>query len=158
MKIFLIILLLSTFEGKAETLIQVRNRVNTWLTNHVGGANGLVSKQNAYAASHGGKFWQGLITFTAIPNHTASTAADAPADRLTAHPTDQTNSWHDLFPAWDSETFPAAAKIDVYDGPSGKGWFLTVFVRYDGVTYARRKWWGPVTNDYDWRVFDPLTE
>lgn len=155
MKLLLAILLLSASWSQAETLVQVRNRVNTWLTNHVGGVNGLVARQNTYAANHGGRYWQGLITFSTVPNHTPGAAGDARADRLTVRPTDQAESWQDLFPEWDTENFAAAAKINVYDGPSGKGWNLTVFVRYNGVIYHRQKWWGPESHDFDWTIYDP---
>ena len=156
MKILLILSsLLLASPIHAETLVQLRNRVDTWLTNHVGGASGLVAKQNTYASNHGGKFWQGLITFSALPAHTAVVVADTSADRLTLHPTDQTESWHDFVPAWDSETFAAAARVDVYDGPSGKGWCLTVWVKYEGTVYSRKKCFGPdVSGDYAWRVED----
>ena len=146
--------LLSTNWSQAETLVQLRNRVNTWLTNHVGGANGLVSKQNAYFVANG-KYWQGLLSFSSIPNRTASTVADAPADRLALHPTDQASSWTNFVPTWSGELFAAAAQVDTYDGPIGKGWSLTVWVRYEGVTYQRKKCFGPdVSDDFDWRVWE----
>ena len=147
-------MLIST-SAYAETLVQLRERVNTWLTNHVGGVNGLVARQNAYYVAHNNRFWQGLITHSAIPFHQSAVTGDAPADRLSFHPTDQADTWEDMFPEWSSETFAAAAKIDVYNGPTGKGWILTVYVRFNGVTYARCKSFGPNTSfDFDWRVYD----
>jgi len=126
----------------SETLNQLRLRVDNKLTNMV---PTLVARQNTYASNHGGKFWQGLITFSALPAHTTSTVADSIADRLTVRPTDQDTSWSDVFPEWDSELFAAAAKIDVYDGSEGKGWVLTVYVKHNGITYYRVKAWGNET-------------
>lgn len=154
MKLFLIltILLISANWSHAETLNQLRNRCNTFLTNKV---PILVARQNTYASNHGGRFFQGLITHSSIPAHTTSTAGDAPGNRLTFRPTDQIESWADILPEFNSENFAAAATIDVYNGPSGNGWFLTVWVRHNGVIYQRQKWWGPENHDYDWRIWDP---
>jgi hypothetical protein len=152
MKLFLTILLVSATWSQAETLVQLRNRVNTKLTNTV---PLLVARQNTYFAAHT-NYFQGLITFSSIPAHTTTATADSLADRLTFHPTDQAETWSSLFPEFDIELFAAAAKIDVYDGPSGKGWVLSVFVKHNGIIYQRQKWWGPENNDFDWRIYDPL--
>lgn len=40
---------------------------------------------------------------------------------------------------------PAAMVIDVYDGPQGKGWQATVFVRVLGTVYSRTQQVGPET-------------
>jgi hypothetical protein len=137
--------------GRSETLAQLRNRVNTKLTNTV---PLLVARQNTYFAAHT-NYFQGLITFSSIPAHTTTTVADSLADRLTFHPTDQSETWASLFPEFNIELFAAAAKIDVYDGPSGKGWYLTVSVKHNGVIYQRQKWWGAENHDFDWAIYDP---
>lgn len=154
MKLLLILtmLLFSANWSHAETLNQLRNRVDTWLTNKFTGANGLISRQNAYFAANG-KYWQGLITHSSFPTHTTSTTGDTTADKLTFHPTDQQSSWSTFLPEWTGENFAAAAKIDVYDGPSGKGWIVHVFVKFNGVVYERRKTFGPSTAwDFAWRI------
>lgn len=148
----LTIVFLSANWSHAETLVQLRNRVDNWLTNKV---PVLVARQNTYASNHNGKFWQGLITHATIPSHVPATAGDVTADRLTFTPTDQAESWLDILPEWEPEAFAAAARVDTYNGPSGRGWILTVWVRFNGVTYVRAKGFGPETNhDHDWRVFD----
>ena len=139
--------------GRSETLNQLRNRVDTKLTNMV---PILVARQNAYFTNHN-HYWQGLITFTALPSHTASTVADSLADRLAFHPTDQSESWSDLFPEFNIETFAAGAIVTVYDGPTGvdKGWILRVIVKYNGVIYERQKVFGSLTTlDFNWRVLN----
>lgn len=139
----------------AETLVQLRNRVDTFLTNKVGGANGLIARQNAYFAANG-KYWQGLVTHSAIPTHDSATVGDTSANRLTFKPTDQSETWGDFLPEWNAETFAAAVVIDVYDGPGGKGWIVIVFVRYSGTIYQRCKSFGPDTSfDFAWRIWDP---
>lgn len=150
MKLFLAILFLSS-SLHAETLGQLRNRVDTWLTNKV---PVLVARQNTYFTNHN-RYWQGLITHASIPAHVTATAGDATADKLTFTPTDQAESWLDILPEWQPEVFAAAAVISVYSGPGGKGWNLTVWVRFNGTIYQRQKWWGPENQDYDWRVYDP---
>jgi len=156
MKTLLIAICLLVNSAYAETLQQLRVRVDTSLTNHMIGAKGLINRQNNYASNHGGKFWQGLLTFSSLPNHTPTTPGDSLADRLTSHPTDQSVSWHDVFPEWDTELFAAGALVDVYDGPLGSGWSITIFVKYQGIVYQRKKCFGPdVSDDYDWRIFDP---
>lgn len=129
----------------------MRNRVDTWLTNRFGILN---SRQNTYFANHG-KYFQGLLTHTVTPNHTASTTADITADRLALHPTDQLESWLDAIPTLDGEVLAGAIAIDVFNGPRGQGWVLTVYVRYNGTTYRRIKAVGAETErDESWAVYD----
>jgi hypothetical protein len=134
---------------QGETLNQLRLRVDTKLTNLF---PTLVNRQNNYFQFNN-KYWQGLLIFSSLPAHTTTNVADAPADRLTVHPTDQSSSWSDVFPEWNSELFAAGAQIDVYNSPKGKGWILTVFVKHNGNIYQRQKWWGPENNDFDWRLY-----
>jgi hypothetical protein len=115
----------------------------------------LVARQNTYAASHNGKFFQGLLTFSSLPAHTTTQSADKLADRLTAKPTDQSLSWADAFPEFNTELFAAGAKVDVYDGPIGKGWWIVVYVKHNGIVYHRCKSFGPdKSRDHDWEVYE----
>lgn len=142
----------SLSSARAETLAQVRNRIDTWLTNKI--VNIVIPKQNNYAANHGGNFWQGLISHSIIPAHTAGTAGDSTGDRFTLHPTDQNSSWIDAVPDFTGETWPSAAVIDVFEGPLGKGWVATLYVMYNGIIYQRTKGFGPGGSSYDraWTV------
>lgn len=151
----LTIVFLSANWSHAETLVQLRNRVDNWLTNKFTGANGLIARQNAYFATNN-KYWQGLITHSSPPAHSSTNVADAPADKFTFHPTDQPATWTDFLPEWNGENFAAAAQIDVYNGESGRGWIVRVFVRYGGTIYERCKSFGPDTSfDFAWRVYEP---
>lgn len=154
MKPFLFIFVLF-FSGQiqAETLVQLRNRVDVWLTNRW---PMVVSRQNAYLTNHG-RYWQGLITHTSIPAHESTTSADSTGDKLTLRPTDQTETWLDIFPEWSSESLAAAVVMDVYSGPEGQGWIATVFVKFNGTIYKRTKATGPETwRDSVWSIFAPL--
>jgi len=140
--IFLILLLTST-PSFCATISQVRNKVDTWLSNHW---STVVNRQNNYFTNHGG-YWQGLITHstTTVPSFTSSVDGDVKPDQFSFHPTDQTSSWLDAFSEWESEFFPAALKVDVYSGPSGKGYVATVYVKYNGTIYTRSQNVGPET-------------
>jgi len=154
MKLLLMLFLLSTTLARAENLSDLRFRVDTWLTNHFSLLN---SRQNTYKTAHG-KFFQGFITHSVVPNQTDSTTNDVPANQLTLHPSDQTENWTDLIPELSSENMAGAIKIDVYKGPTGFGWVVSVYVKYNGTIYRRVKAIGNEASSRDeaWRVFDPL--
>lgn len=151
----LTIVFLSANWSHAETLGQLRNRIDLWLTNKV---PVLVAKQTIYFSTHA-KYWQGLITHSAIPSHVTAIAGDVAADRLTFTPSDVAESWADIVPEFNLEVFAAAARVDQYSGEQGKGWVLTVWVRFNSAIYVRAKGFGPETNhDHDWRVYDALAQ
>jgi hypothetical protein len=81
--------------------------------------------QEAFRAARG-RYWQGVETPGVAPG----------APDLAARPTDQAESWGDVvgplsLPAeWD-----VRLRVDVYDGPAGKGWTLTAS------TAGRRRTW-----------------
>jgi len=140
--------LLACSTSHAETLAALRLRVDTWLTNRFSLLN---SRQNAYFVSHG-KYFQGLITHSALPAQTTAATAVAAPDGLTFHHADRSETWQDFLPEI-NETLAGAIVIDVYDGPQGKGWIVTVYVRYNGTTYRRIKSVGPDTSrDAPWEV------
>lgn len=131
------------------TLAQARDRVDTWLANHW---PNFVARQENFRANRG-RYWQGLLTHTSIPNHLSGGAADAVADRLSVHPTDQFEDWKTAFPEWDGVPIPAAVKVDTYGGPQGQGWCATIYVRFNGTLYSRAQNVGPESyRTYGWRV------
>lgn len=149
-----LLVLLSWWNAHAETLVQVRNRIDTFLTNHW---NLVVTRENTYASNHGGNYWQGLISHSIVPSHTGAVVGDSVGDQFTLTPTDQPSSWNDALPGetWLTESWPAALTIDTYDGPLGKGWVATVYVRYSGTIYFRVKAFGPDTSyDKPWSILD----
>lgn len=121
------------------TLQQIRNAVDTrlaqlWPT--------IQAKEDAYAAAHGGKFWQGLRTASVIP----SEGTTALPDIGQTCPTDQQGQpWPNAILTMPLEM---ALQIDVYDGPAGAGYQATVFVAVLGNVYARTQQVGPET----WRT------
>lgn len=134
------------------TLAQLRDRVDTFVSNHW---STVVARQENYRANKG-QYWQGLLTHTNIPNHLSGGFADAIADRLNINPTDQFENWKNVFPEWDGVALPAALQVDVYDGPSGKGWTITVWVKFNGTIYTRTVNVGPENwRAKPWDVFTP---
>lgn len=88
------------------------------------------TKENAYALSNGGKYWQGLVTHSVTPSEGASALPDVG----TKVPTDQ----NDPYPlALRNSTMPMSIMIDVYDGSLGKGYQATVRVSALGKIYER---------------------
>lgn len=100
------------------------------------------NKQDIYAASHGGRYWQGLRTHTITPAD-ESTALPSIGAQC---PTDQ------LGQPWPNAILTApmemALQIDVYDGPQGTGYQATVWVTIAGNTWMRTAQVGPE----NWRV------
>lgn len=102
------------------------------------------ARQETFLANHG-RYWQGLWSHLAVP---IETDAVAPTNTA-AKPTDQT-----AHPSWSGvailpATMTYRVRIDVYDGPLGKGWTGTVeVVLPDGRVYTRTANTGPET----WRA------
>jgi hypothetical protein len=103
--------------------------------------------QSAYFDRHG-RYWQGLLTPAEIPNESAKTKAPD----LTRKPSDQTDSWEAIFKEADvlPQTWPAQIQIDVYDGPSGKGWTISLQVEEGGKAQRRTWGFGPEKRDTEW--------
>ncbi len=87
-------------------------------------------RQDAYFAAHG-RYWQGLVT-SSIPEDGAEAVAD-----YTSSPTDQAETWADIFGAAIGMSLPVALAVDVYEGPQGHGFVARVWIRYDGTVYMR---------------------
>ena len=101
------------------------------------------SKEENYASSHNGRYWQGLITRSIIP---ADGASELP-DVGTKTPTDQPDPWP---LALRNTSMPMTITIDVYDGPLGKGFAATVKVSILGKVWSRTAQVGPET----WRAMN----
>ena len=96
----------------------------------------IVARQENYRANRG-QYWQGLPTHLTCPAHENSTDGSKLGDNLAAHPTDLFEDWLAVFPEWASELIPACVRIDIYDGPSGAGWALTLEMTHTGTLYRR---------------------
>lgn len=137
------------------TLAQTRTRVDNWLATHW---PQFVARQENYFTNKG-RYWQGLLTHTTVPPHTSGADGDSIGDRINIHPTDQFEDWITAFPEWENVALPAAVKVDVYDGPQGKGYCATLYVRFNGVLYSRAQNVGPEAfRTYGWRVEDESQE
>ena len=122
------------------TLQEIRQAVEAWRDTH---GPKIVRRQARYLARHG-RYWQGVAALASPPDDGARVAAD-----WTRKPTDQQESWADVFVS-DADgddrlpaTVPARVRVDVYDGPRGKGWSLTVEIQKGGRTFARTWHVGP---------------
>lgn len=128
------------------TLAQVRNAVDARLATLWTGQ--VIPRQTAYAGNHGGRFWQGLVTFTisALPNNPndANPTLLEVTPVLNTHPTDQAFTWIDAGINLEA-TIPMALQMDVYDGPLGKGYVGTVWGKWNGNLYSRSQQVGPET-------------
>lgn len=114
----------------------------------------IVAKQEAYAANHNGRYWQGIIT----PNIPPDDGASVPAD-WTKKPTDQATRWIDVFKDADAlpDNIPCQISVDVYDGPVGMGWTVTLRGTKSGNLYEKAWNVGPETwRAHDWTV-TPVT-
>lgn len=118
------------------TPAQIRNAVDTWLSNRW---SAIQTMQANYLAAHG-RYWQGLKTHSVRPADGAETAPDLLNDK----PTDQAHRWSDVFtlPA----TMPARVTINVYDGPQGRGYEAIVSVKIGSDVWRRVAQVGPETH------------
>jgi hypothetical protein len=145
-----ILLILCGIVGSAHaspaeiTLNQLRNKVDNWLAPRW---QTVQDRQTDYFNQHG-HYWQGLKTHTFDLAYTDAVDAEAPADALGVAPTDQEESWLDVFPEFQGGAIPAVLIIDVYDGPSGQGYTATLIVLWNGNTYMRAAQVGPE----EWRA------
>ncbi len=106
------------------------------------------TKEAAYAAAHGGRYWQGRRTHSVIP---ADGGAALPDIGVTT-PTDQPDPWP---AALRQVAMEMALQIETYDGPAGVGYAATVFVRINGVVWERAAQVGPETwRQHGWRQSD----
>jgi hypothetical protein len=108
-------------------------------------------RQDIYLSANG-EYWQGLPTHTNDLSYTVAVNASALANGLLLHPTDQAESWIDMYPELSTLVFPASMRIDVYDGPSGKGYVIKTRLCYVDTCYEKADNHGPETwRSSDWR-------
>lgn len=120
--------------GSGLTLAEVRTKVDSWLAARW---SGVVDRQESYAASHGGRYWQGLRTHVIEVEYPDGGDVDVVGDNLTAAPSDQA----------------ALFSVHAYDGPQGTGFVACVIVRYNGTMYWRCQNYGPETwRTFSWRI------
>lgn len=82
-----------------------------------------------------GRYYQALWSHSTAPANLALVAPDL----LAFKPTDQLESWQSL---WDTLAViggksPCRMRIDVYDGPQGKGYVVTVEAILNGTSWSR---------------------
>lgn len=144
-----ILLLAVSLNVQSATLASARLKVDNWLTNTW---PTITAKQDTYFANNG-RYWQGLLSCTGtnvIPNFTGASDGDAVQDNLASKPYYQAESIADVFPSLVGVSLPAAFECTQYVGPLGKGYVVTVWVRFNGTIYRRSQNRGPET----WRSAD----
>jgi hypothetical protein len=124
------------------TLNQVRTRIDSFVSEKW---PTIVARQENFRTNRG-RYWQGLLTHSQIPEHTSSTWGEALADKLSENPSDQFENWSAVFPEWVAELLPCAVQCDTYDGPQGQGWTLTVWGFHNGDLWTRTVNVGPETS------------
>jgi hypothetical protein len=134
------------------TLNQVRTKVDDWLTTRWPIFR---DRQIAYQLANG-KYWQGKRTHTAELLYTGTVDAEAIANNLTSSPTDQAATWISIIPEWAGILLPALFICDAYNGPSGMGFVLSIWVRHNGTIYSRAQNYalvGGLTGGEAWRTY-----
>lgn len=117
------------------TLQQLKDRAQARLTNYW--TNYIVPRQIEYYSGNqnNGNFWQGLYFSNTWPQHTNVADDDINADNLASSPTDQNESWVDIFPELSGISHPFNFRCDVFNGPEGKGFIARAELYYDGTPY-----------------------
>lgn len=123
------------------TLNQMRNAIDNFVTTRW---PTIVARQENFRTNRG-RYWQGLPTHLTCPAHTNSTDGSKTGDRLEESPDDQGafSTWLNVFPEWLSDLLPACVRVDVYDGPQGEGWVLTIEATHNGTLWRRSQNVGP---------------
>lgn len=121
------------------TLAQVRTKVDDWLASKW---PTLVARQSNFFNNRG-RYWQGVKTHTIVPVFTSGADGDSIGDNLDYFPSDAFSNWSNAFPEFLTTPIPCALQCDAYDGPDGKGWVATVWVRFNGTLYTRSQNVGP---------------
>lgn len=114
------------------TNAQIQATIESFWTNHQAKFIGV---QDDYAVTHSRRYWQGIVSSSIPPDDGALVNPD-----LTRKPTDQAERWLDVFiggRSLPSANWPASIRVDVYDGPGGTGWSVTVTYTKAGQTWSR---------------------
>lgn len=112
--------------------------------------------QSDYSLLHGGKYYQALDSYTTPP---ADGKLETP-DKLQSGPTDQPEK-ADLL--WAMAELPSklaySVRIDVYDGPEGRGYVVTLSAEVSGRRWERQLNTGPERwRDQPWFEVPPDQE
>ena len=107
----------------------------------------ITTRQGVYSGARAGRFFQGVRIHTNIP---ADGVATVP-DRLSSHPTDQAEDWT-VFNIGVGAAINFSLEIHYYNGPSGKGYIVLVWVIEGGQKKVRSVNFGPEARDAPWRV------
>jgi hypothetical protein len=118
------------------TLAQIKTAVDNRLASLW---SAIQTKEDAYASVHNGRYWQGLKTHSIDPSEGNTALPTVGA----ACPTDQLGQpWPNAILTTSIEM---AINIDIYDGPLGVGYQVTVTVAVLGNVYTRTQQIGPET-------------
>jgi hypothetical protein len=101
-------------------------------------ADSVAKKQDAYYKKYN-RYFQGIVNTTTTKDITASLAR---FDR-TLKPTDQKETWADF--GLTDISVRGQYRIDVYDGPKGKGYVLSASIAYGTDVYTMSRNVGPET-------------
>ncbi len=101
------------------------------------------------------EFYQVLWSHKSTPKD----GVDSTADALNDMPTDKPGKTGKAF--WDAgkmpSSFSARVRVDVYDGPRGKGYIVILQIDESGTTWERHINYGPETErDLPWVVIQPV--
>lgn len=133
------------------SLSQVRNLVDNWLTARW---PIIVSRQDTFFANKG-RYWQGLLTHLTLPVYTNVTDGASIGNNMLVETTDNKESWQQLFPELLAVNLPAAVRCDVYNGPAGHGYAVTVYIRFNSTIYSRTENVGPeMYRTQTWQVME----
>jgi len=145
MKRLLLALVLAASTAQAATVPQIKATIDNFWTNN---SAKFVNRQNDYFALHG-HYWQGIVTPTTRPDNGATVPAD-----YTKRPTDHADTWAMRFSGAYvlPNSLPCQISVDVYDGPLGKGWTVSVYFTKDATLYWKTWNYGPETGrQHDWK-------
>lgn len=122
--LFVLTISVNPVQAQCATLTTVDNSISLRWTN-------IQNYQSSYLIANN-RYYQALWS------HTTTPSALTLANNLTSHPSYQAETAQALFTAANiSTTLPMRIRIDWYDGPSGKGYVLTIEVVACGVTKMR---------------------
>lgn len=127
------------------TLQEVRDKVDTRLAQIW---PVITNRQDTYFQLHG-RYWQGIID----PQSLITDATDTDLDS-SLHPTDQQETWLDMFGAQLPAQLPMQIQIDAYQSVEGHGFVATVYVKFNGNIYSRSRGIGPEDRNQSWHIYN----
>ena len=117
-----------------------------------------MSKRQEIYYQANGQYWQGLSTHIEAPAYGEGSTKEEIAkepDNFAAKPTDQQAGWFDIFPEFGIEKLAADVRFDVYSGPQGDGYTITLSLLYKDILFVRSLQFGPEQDrEFYWRQVD----